>query len=1096
NVRLVDPGNNANFNDDGYTIGPPFYLTVVGEFEKSYSPYYTFDQAGNLFEWNETVVGGSWRGVRGGSWNGYSYDLCSTSRTYARPASFDWAHIGFRVARIPGPGTITLLACGAIVALACCRRRKRPADARPAAPQTACGARFWCCLLLLAACAVPADAWSAEPPDPGPAEVTLCGQPAPPPSSSICGLSLIAGPTGPQVAWMQQPAAILISLRDREEAAVTIPLGAGGFTRVSAEVRSTMPGEVRVRLEIGGSVAEATLGKAADCLTLSAEAAEPAKVVRLCSIGIGGPAAVRWSAPRLWTADGWVALPMRFDPRPEAGDAPPVLPPPRPEIERLLIEWDWRMQDGIDTAREPSSVAAAVAQTLHRGDALLADLTTRGGEVSALAQSWTRLRDESQQLAARPDAEDSAWDSLWRRVHELRRQIVLANPLMQTGPLLFVKQVPSAFSHQLTQYYGRDARPGGGLFVLERPGESFQCRQLAAALPAGSCQHPEVSHDGRRVLFSYCRVDRAPPNRDAHGDVFYHLYQVDADGANLRQLTEGPYDDFSPRELPDGRILLVSTRRGGFHRCGRGPCPVYTLAVAEADGSRPRPISYHETHEWDPAVLEDGRIVYTRWDYVDRHAVHYQQLWTTRPDGTDARAYYGNNTLNPVGVWEARPVPGSPCVMATAAAHHAMTAGSIILLDVRRGIDGPESIVRLTPDALFPESEAPLVCEPGGFWRAPVGVTGPVVVPPEAARWPGHCYRSPWPLSETYFLAAYSFDSLIGEPTANRANMFGVYCVDRFGNKELLYRDLNVASLWPIPLRARQRPGRLPSVREPAAPKQGTYFVQNVYHAWPPLPDNSVRRLRIVQVLPKSTPHANDPTLGLANASPGKQVLGTVPVEPDGSAYFTAPAEVPLAFQAVDELGRAVQVMRSVAYLQPGEQASCVGCHEPRTDAPGPGRLAAALARPPSPIAPGPEGSLPLSYPRLVQPVLDRRCVRCHDRAKPEGGVVLTGEPDGRYTVSYNALAPLVSYSAWGGKPGDFRQVNSEPLSRPGFFGARGSRLMVFLQGGHYDVALPPEEIERLVTWMDANALFYGTFDPAAQAIQQRGGQIAGPALQ
>ena len=765
-----------------------------------------------------------------------------------------------------------------------------------------------------------------------------------------------------------------------------------------------------------------------------------------------------------------------------------------------LIERDWRMQDGIDTPRMPSSYSEAIAQTLRRGDVLIDDLSADGVRLGEMANAWQRLRLEYRRLSADEATNDRAWEALWREVHALRRKIVLSNPLAQTGPLVFVKRVPSAFSHQLTQYYGRDARPGGGLFVLEEPGKSSVCRQLAASLPLGSYQHPEVSYDGRRILFAYCRVDKAPPNRDAHGDVFYHLYGIAADGSGLRQLTDGEFDDFSPCYLPNGKLLFLSTRRGGYHRCGRGPCPVYTMAIAEADGSNPRPISYHETHEWDPAVLSDGRVIYTRWDYVDRHAVHYQQLWTTRPDGSDVRIFFGNNTLNPIGVWEARPVPGSHRVMATAAAHHAMTAGSIVLLDVRRGQDGLAPITRLTPDALFPESETPVSQGTGGHWHAPVGVEGLVQVPPEAARWPGHCYRSPWPLSEKYFLAAYSFDSLIGEPAANPANMFGIYLVDCFGNKELLYRDPEIASSWPMPLRPRKRAPEVPPagefVEDGAVKKEGTFFLQNVYDAWPPLPADSVKRLRIVQILPKSTPHINDPPLGIPNASPGKQVLGTVPVEPDGSAYFTAPAGVPLSFQALDELGQAVQVMRSLTYLQPGEHSSCVGCHEPRTGTPSSRRPAMAIGRDPSRITPGPDGSCPLSYPRLVQPVLDRHCVRCHSRQKSEGNVILTGDPIGRYTVSYNALAPLVSYSAWGGRTGDFRQVNNEPTTRPDFFGARGSRLTKFLSKEHHGVALDREEFGRMATWMDANALFYGTFDRADQARQQQGEPIAGPSLQ
>jgi hypothetical protein len=189
--------------------------------------------------------------------------------------------------------------------------------------------------------------------------------------------------------------------------------------------------------------------------------------------------------------------------------------------------------------------------------------------------------------------------------------------------------------------------------------------------------------------------------------------------------------------------------------------------------------------------------------------------------------------------------------------------------------------------------------------------------------------------------------------------------------------------------------------------------------------------------------------------------------------------------------------MRSLTYLQPGETASCIGCHERRTTSPAQGRRPLALGRVPSDITPGPAGSNPLSYPRLVQPVLDRHCVRCHSAAKPEGKVVLTGETQGQYTVSYNALAPRVSYSSWGGKGGDFRTENSEPASQPGFFGARGSpALMQTLLTNHYSVTLTAEDLERMTVWMDANALFYGTFDPEDQARQLRGELIAGPKVQ
>jgi hypothetical protein len=282
-------------------------------------------------------------------------------------------------------------------------------------------------------------------------------------------------------------------------------------------------------------------------------------------------------------------------------------------------------------------------------------------------------------------------------------------------------------------------------------------------------------------------------------------------------------------------------------------------------------------------------------------------------------------------------------------------------------------------------------------------------------------------------------------------------------------------------------------------------LLENVYASWPKLPEVEIRQLRVVQVLPKTTPHINAPRVGAANASPGKQVLGTVPVERDGSAYFRVPARVPMMFQALDARGRAVQTMRSLTYLQPGEQVSCVGCHERRDGAPHTGsasgtrdtgsargvRGALAIAREPSSIQPGPPGSRPLSYPLLVQPVLDRHCVACHKAEKPEGKVVLTGEPAGTFSRSYNALIPFVVYAAWGNPAGNY-----EPLTAPDRFGARASKLTRLLDRGHYDVRLSPEEWDRIVTWMDANALFYGTFNPRDQARQLRGEEIAGPDLE
>lgn len=924
----------------------------------------------------------------------------------------------------------------------------------------------------------------------GQSVVTFGEEPAPPRSAAAGGFSLIAGETGPQVAVLEPARAWTVCLDEGEQVRWTILVKSQAEPlRVAVDVRLPRSGAAEVELALGGKQSTRRL-KGGEIATLTSEPTpvkEDTEIV-LTTRGATEETAVRWSNLRYVLDGNELPVAVTYPPAAET-IPPPVLPNMRASVEEELIEWDWRMQDGIGTERERRTWQEAVETTLDRGDRLIERLTLAGTALNEFMVDWDAARGQFEQMSGDSTTSESAWEQLWLKTHRLRREIALANPLADVGPLAFIKQVPSGFSHQLTQYAGHRARPGGGIFVLDYPGQSMSVRQLDRGLPMGSPMHLDVSWDGRRVLFSHCETDPNATQWLANMDQFYHLYEMSADGSNLRQLTDGEVDDFAPRYLPDDKILFISTRRGGFHRCGRGPCHVYTMATADADGSNIRVISFHETHEWDPAVLNDGRVIYTRWDYVDRHAVHYQQLWSARPDGSDVRAFYGNNTLNPVGVWEARPIPGSNRVMATAAAHHAMTAGSIILLDVTQGIDGLEPITRLTPDALFPESEARVE-----RWYNATGVTTPPEVPVEQKRWPGHCYRTPFPLSEDFFLAAYSFDTLIGEPFANRPNMFGLYLVDRFGNKELLYRDSAIGSLWPMPLRPRHIPPALPSMLAENSSGTGTFLLQDVYASWPALSDSRdvVKALRIVQVLPKTTPHANTPRVGLANASPGKQVLGTVPVEADGSAYFEAPAGIPLSFQALDERGMAIQTMRSLTYLQSGEQTSCVGCHEHRTTAPAVNAASLAVLRAPSSIMPGPDGSKPFSFPILVQPILDKHCVACHGGEKTEGKIDLTGAPEGEFSRSYNALVRLVPFSSWQGTP----QANHEPLTHPDQFGARASSLIPLLLKGHEGVALSAEEYERLITWMDANALFYGTFDPEDQARQQRGERIAGPALE
>lgn len=663
-------------------------------------------------------------------------------------------------------------------------------------------------------------------------------------------------------------------------------------------------------------------------------------------------------------------------------------------------------------------------------------------------------------LAARVDREAGDLRQLYMDARWAVREIVLSNPMLDFGSLVFVKRHPGTLAHMCDQYYGCYARQGGGLYAIEDIGRGFRVRDLVAGqLPAGSFLNPDVSFDGRQIAFAYSRATGVEGRRWGWTpEVCYHVFTINVDGSGLRQLTTGPYDDFDPRFLPGGDIVFVSTRRGGYCRCGGRPVPTYTLYRMGRDGSHMSRLSCHETNEWHPFVTNDGMLVYTRWDYVDRHTNLAHSLWVARLDGSNALALYGNYNFarKPWGLWHPRAIPDSRKIMAIAGAHHGYAEGSVVLIDPAKARDGLESLTRLTPDVAFPEAEG----------------------------WPVRNYTTPWPLSEEFYLVAYSPDWSAKKRRTNSV-MPGIYLMDRWGHRELLHRDPAIPCESPVPVRPRPRPTASHSTAKWSDGTTGRFVLSNVYASTEPMDDVRVAALRVVQVLPKSTHRADHPRISRARQISVRHLLGTVPVEADGSAYFTAPAGVPLYFQAVDSEGMAYQGMRSITYVQPGETLSCVGCHEPRHQAP-PNRLPLAVRRPPSSLEPGPDGTRPLSYLRLVQPVLDRHCVRCHSGPNAKKGVRLTGALGKRerdHCESYRALATrkLVHW---------FDSVNGgewKPRTYPGKFGARASKLVEMLRKGHSEVKLAPEELGRIYTWIDLNVPFYGAYEPEHIAAQRRG---------
>ena len=732
----------------------------------------------------------------------------------------------------------------------------------------------------------------------------------------------------------------------------------------------------------------------------------------------------------------------------------------------------WSNREGV---RPVEKQKLPVATAVERGFKLAASLRRLGTDVDAEVAELEKIYAAFKQLPVGAPAERR--QALYLDAQRVIRRITLANPLLDFDDLLLVKRVPAWFkvsresrtyTHMSDQYYGWFSRPGGGLYILEDfKADNPKLRPLTDQLPPGNIIRPEISFDGKTVLFAYCRhypgltdmlnkLDKSSIPEDA----FYHLYEIGLDGSGLKRLTRGKYDDFDGRYLPNDEIVFLSTRRGQYIQCDKTtgcasmegelpdsyvrcggdefrPVAVYTLHVMDAEGGNLRQISPFENFEWTPSIDHQGRIIYARWDYVDRNAMPFMSLWSTMPDGTSARAIFGNYTRKPHAVFEARAIPASDKYIFTASAHHSNTAGSLVLLDLNKGSDGEGPMTRLTPEVPFPEVEA----------------------------WPSTYFANPYPLSEEHYLVSWSDTPLVQPGLPAGAAAIGIYLFDAFGNLNLVYRDPKISTMYPIPVRSRPRPPMPSSVIDWEAPKEGRMLVLDVNRGLEALPPNSVRSLRIVGVPAKDHPVMNRPVMGFVNDDPGKFVIGTVPVEKDGSAYFRAPSGVSFFLQALDDRGRALQTMRSVTYIQPGQDYTCVGCHEPRNTAP-PNGKPAAVAREASKIKPGVEGSWPLDYQVLVQPVIDTHCVECH-RPETDGAKFdLTAEK------SYQTLGHYGEPSLATHVVTRYRQGRSTP----GECLAQTSPIVKLLEAGHYDVQLSANDWERLNTWLDTYGQRLGSF--------------------
>ncbi len=766
----------------------------------------------------------------------------------------------------------------------------------------------------------------------------------------------------------------------------------------------------------------------------------------------------------------------------------------RPANQSSISQW---------STAKTRSVSYPTAACIDRARLLALELRQRGVDVDR----HTKQLDEAARRLAElsPDASEQIKRQLYLDTRWTIRQLVFSDPLLDFDRLLFVKRfTQETYPDICLNHMPWVSRPGGDICILDSGDGGRLFSSLAArdsqntgrpvvrlkhvlngALGPGHVHGSDLWWDGDRIVFGYARassdqpvdgwLDRRQSFRLRRTEEPIHLFEIGVDGRELRQLTDGQWSDLDPTYLPNGDIAFVSERCGTSLQCNEydkdeTSCNLYVMGP---QGDNVRRLSVNKDGDYLPHCLDNGLIGYTRWEYHERSWAFIQSLWVVRPDGTAADAIFKQHFVDPWALEDVRSIPNGNKLVAIAAGHHTLAVGPLVVIDTSVGINDPAGIAIVTPDVRPPE---------GGMDGIPVPEGGVVD--------PGGFYSTPWALSDRHFLVSYTYGTKTTNPTG-----YGLYLIDVFGNKELIYRDTAISCFAPLPLRARPRPPVLPDMTD-ATIDYATCTVSDVTYGCDGISPEQARYLRIAE--PIGWPYDNtngghrygeDHGYGgpgaerknLTNWTPVR-ILGDVPIESDGSAHFRVPVDTAIYYQLLDENRMELRRMRSFVSFQPGEVRGCVGCHETRGVAALEKLPAAtlALAREPSIPTPLPWGDRPISFLRDIQPVLDRHCVRCHGGLKPAGDLDFCGGliahdpkvPDYGHNRAYETILEhdLVSMSP--------ARMQDASITPPMAYGSHRSMLITALADDTHaaEVQLAEEDRLRLVAWIDANAPYHDRF--------------------
>ncbi len=528
--------------------------------------------------------------------------------------------------------------------------------------------------------------------------------------------------------------------------------------------------------------------------------------------------------------------------------------------------------------------------------------------------------------------------------------------------------------------------------------------------PLGGVRDPQLHYSGEKILFSYRKG----------GTPTYHLYEINIDGSRLTQLTDGPDDDIEPTYLPDGGIMFCSSRCRRFVNCWYSR--VATLYRCDGDGGNIRMVSSNNDHDNTPWVMPDGRVLYMRWEYVDRSQVHFHHLWTSNADGTSQMIWYGNE-FGGIAMLDAKPIPGTDKIVASFSPGHGRPEhmGHVTVVDPNGGPD-----FRMTTRQISQKNQL---------------------------------FRDPYPVTESCFLAA---------------NRRGIFVMDGEGRSELIYSlpkdDSGLECHEPRVVRSRPREPVIGS-RVDLAKETGELVLANIYQGrnLEGIDRGEIKKLLVLEQLPEPVHFSGGmEPISIGGTFTLARVLGTVPVEPDGSAYMELPALRSLFFVALDERDLAVKRMQSFVPLQPGERTSCVGCHEQRSRTPAINSDLLALHRGASKLQPIDDVPSVLDFPRDIQPILDRHCVKCHHADDRQGGVDLSGNHTPKYSTSYWTIIGRGLIADGRNQP----YGNRAPRS----IGSSASRLLKLMDGSHYGTRLSELELKTVRLWIDTSATYPGTY--------------------